>query len=169
LVASGEVRGSALTLPAGVFAVGDRVLALRNDRRLRVQNGLRVTVLQVDPKAGSLIIATDRGEERRLPRPYLEAGHLTHGYAVTAHKAQGLTVDQAFVLLGAGLSRERGYTALSRARGETRLYLASDRAQAAGGEDLRTHRWEPEPEPVRELARDLERSEGRRMSMDPGL
>jgi len=167
LVASGEVRGPALTLPAGEVAVGDRVLALRNDRRLRVHNGLRGTVTGIDTKAGALTVVTERGE-RRLPRAYLEAGHLTHGYAVTAHKAQGLTVDQAFVLLGAGLSREWGYTALSRARGET-LYLASDRARETAGEDLRTHRWEPEPDPVWELARDLERSEGRKMSMDLGL
>ena len=53
--------------------------------------------------------------------------------------------------------------------GRDRLYLASDGAQETAAEDLRTHRWEPEPDPVRELARDLERSEGRRISMDLGL
>ena len=61
---------------------------------------------------------------------YLEAGHLAHGYAVTAHKAQGLTVERAFVLGGDEVYREWGYTALSRAREATRLYLV-------GGEPLR--------------------------------
>lgn len=51
---------------------------------------------------------------------------LQHGYAMTIHVAQGLTVDQAFVLAGAGLNQELGYTALSRGRHSNRLYAARE-------------------------------------------
>jgi hypothetical protein len=45
-----------------------------------------------------------------------------HGYAVTVHVAQGLTVDHAYLLADHGLTRELGYTALSRGRHSNHLY-----------------------------------------------
>ena len=110
---------------AGVdFAVGDRVVCRRNSNSLGVRNGTRGTVEGLDLAAGALILARDRGEEVVLPRAYLEAGHVQHAYALTGHAAQGLTVEQAFVL-GAdrGRLREWGYVAVSRAREESRLYV----------------------------------------------
>jgi hypothetical protein len=56
------------------------------------------------------------------PRDYLDAGHVTHGYAITGHKAQGLTVDHTYVLGSEALYREWGYVALSRGRQTNRLY-----------------------------------------------
>ena len=60
-----------------------------------------------------------------LDAAYLDDGHLDHGYALTAHKAQGATVDRAFVLGSDELYREWGYTALSRHREEARFYVVS--------------------------------------------
>ena len=44
---------------------------------------------------------------------------LLHGYAVTGHVAQGVTVDRAYVLASDGLYREWIYTAMSRGREAT--------------------------------------------------
>ena len=58
-----------------------------------------------------------------MPFRYAENGHLTHGYAMTIHKAQGATVDSCRVLVGDTMNREQLYTALSRGRAENHLYL----------------------------------------------
>lgn len=40
-----------------------------------------------------------RGEQSvELPARHLDNGHLNHAFAMTAHKAQGATVDPAWVL-----------------------------------------------------------------------
>lgn len=69
-------------LPVGErsFAVGDLVMALRNDRRLGVTNGTRAHVTALDPHAGSLRITTLDGRDLTLPATYLQDGHLDHGY-----------------------------------------------------------------------------------------
>jgi ATP-dependent exoDNAse (exonuclease V) alpha subunit len=62
-----------------------------------------------------------------LPTAYAHAGHLDHGYALTAHLAQGSTVDRAYVLGSDELYREWGYSALSRHRTEARFYVSATR------------------------------------------
>jgi conjugative relaxase-like TrwC/TraI family protein len=105
------------------FAVGDRVIAGRNDRTIGVTNGDtgRITAL-VDDR---LTVALDDGRSTEIPRGYADDGHLDHGYAITAHRAQGATVDRAFVLGSDELYREWGYTALSRHRAEARFYVSA--------------------------------------------
>ena len=105
------------------FAVGDRVITTRNDRQLEVINGQAGTLAAVDEHA--LTIDLDAGRQVELPRGYVEDGYLDHGYAITAHRAQGATVDRAFVLGSDELYREWGYTALSRHRDEARFYIAA--------------------------------------------
>ncbi len=67
----------------------------------------------------------DRGARVELPDSYARAGRLEHGYASTAHRAQGATVDRAFVLGSDELYREWGYTALSRHRDAARFYVTA--------------------------------------------
>ncbi len=103
------------------LAVGDAVVATRNDRRLGVRNGTRGVVEHLD-RAG-VVVSTPEGR-LRLPAPYASA-HLAHGYALTVHKAQGATVDSAFVLVTDALTREAGYVAMSRARKGSELFVPS--------------------------------------------
>lgn len=54
----------------------------------------------------------------------LSTGGLDHGYALTVHQAQGLTVDRALLMYSACLYREVGYVGLSRGRRGNELFLA---------------------------------------------
>src|SRR6266516_1314926 len=122
--ADGRLGRERLSVAEREFAVGDRVVCLRNNTVLGVKNGTTGTVERVDVERRMLAIATDRGPTVELSRCYLQTGNVRHAYALTGHAAQGLTVERAFVL-GAGEARlqEWGYVALSRARAETRLYI----------------------------------------------
>lgn len=141
------------------FAVGDQVVMCRNDRHqhltsgesFAVDNGMRGTIIDVSPDHMTVEITS--GERVVLDRDYLDAGWVDHAYAVTIHKAQGVTCDSVLVVGPAGLYREGAYVALSRARDDARLYVTA--AQAA--EIVERHErgirlpTEAEPDPEGEL------------------
>jgi len=103
------------------LAVGDRVICRHNDRALDVDNGMRGTVRHLDPNR--LVIDTDSGLVRELPASYA-AKHLEHAYALTGHGMQGGTVETATVIASPrDLTAGWSYTALSRARGHTQLFI----------------------------------------------
>ncbi|MCW3000544.1 MAG: conjugative relaxase [Solirubrobacterales bacterium] len=107
------------------FAVGDRVIARRNDRRAGVVNGTRAEVVGVDLERRTVSLRTADGSGHDLDSSYLDDGWLEHAYALTAHAAQGATVDRSFVLGSDELYREWGYTAMSRHRDQARFYVVS--------------------------------------------
>ena len=88
---------------------GDRLLLTANRRedRLRITNGELVTVSAVDSEGQ---IRLEDG--RALPADYKS---LAHGYAVTAHRSQGKTVDSV-ILSGDGMQKKLFYVAASRGR-----------------------------------------------------
>jgi len=103
------------------LAVGDRIICRRNDRTVDVDNGMRGTVRHLD--AGRVVIDTDGGLVRELPAAYVQE-HVEHAYSLTGHGMQGGTVQSAIVIASPrDLSEGWSYTALSRARGETRLLI----------------------------------------------
>jgi hypothetical protein len=60
-----------------------------------------------------------------LPADYV-AEHVDLGYAVTAHRAQGVTVDTSHVVVADTTSRENLYVALTRGRAANTAYVATD-------------------------------------------
>ncbi|MDA8045309.1 MAG: relaxase domain-containing protein [Actinomycetota bacterium] len=107
------------------YAVGDEIVALRNHRPLGLSNGTRGTVTAVDLHAGSLMVRAVDGRDIHVPSGYLQAGLVDHAYALTLHKAQGVTVDRAFLLGSDRLFREAGYVGMSRGRTGNDLYLVA--------------------------------------------
>ncbi len=143
------------------FAVGDEVLALRNDYRLGVLNGTRGHVTRLQPNTGHLGVRTREGLDVVIPPAYLQAGHLAHAYATTLYKAQGSTVDRTFVLADELLDQEHAYTGLSRGRQRNDLYLGASDQRA----DER-HLPEITTGPLTRLHQALARSGRKTMAID---
>jgi hypothetical protein len=98
-------------------------MALRNDYDLGVLNGTCMTVLYIDGHSHCMNCRTEQGEQRQIPFDYIADGHLAHAYAMTIHKAQGATFERALVLADDTMTAEHAYTALSRARECTDLFV----------------------------------------------
>jgi hypothetical protein len=113
--------GEARTYGGPALAVGDRVICRQNDARLDVDNGMRGSVRELGSHC--VVIETDAGAVRELPAGYVHE-HLEHAYALTGHSMQGGTVERAIVVASPrDLTAGWSYTALSRARGETRVLI----------------------------------------------
>lgn len=121
------------------MAVGDRVMFLRNERALgagpggrggaAVKNGTLGTVLAVEAGGERLTVALDgtgAGKAADVTFYVRDYAHLDHGYAATVHKAQGVTVDRAHVLAGAGMDRHMAYVALTRHREGVALHWSAE-------------------------------------------
>jgi AAA domain/TrwC relaxase len=115
--------GESIDIAGQEFAVGDRVVARRNDRLRSVDNGMRGTVIAVDPTEKEVLIRTDAGADRALDSTYV-AEHVQHAYALTAHTVQGGTVEWAGVVgHPSDFTRNWAYTALSRAREAAEVFI----------------------------------------------
>lgn len=101
------------------WRVGDEAVITRNDYPLDLINGSRGRVSRVSREG--VTVDTETGPVH-VPRRLLEAGVLTYGYALTVHKAQGITVDVALLYASGTLTRESGYVGMSRGRTANHLY-----------------------------------------------
>ena len=118
-------------------AVGDTVITRRNDRRLRiarswVRNGDRWTVVGIGRNKSVEVRRVGRrwGSSALLPAEYVKH-HVELGYAVTAHRAQGMTTDTAHVVVASGMTRENLYVAMTRGRESNVAYVALDHPDVA--------------------------------------
>jgi conjugative relaxase-like TrwC/TraI family protein len=155
-----KLGANAVTFGEREYRVRDEVLCRSNDDRLGLRNGMRGTVVGVEHD--SLRVRDETRSVRRVSFQYATE-HLDYGYALTGHAAQGVTVDRAFVLLhDQGALQEWGYVACSRARLETRVYLASPDAL-----ERETPPREPEPgAPAERASRALQRSAAEPLAVD---
>ena len=116
--------------------IGDTIITRCNDRKIAastgndwVRNGGIWTVTDVRGD-GSLTIrrpGRSYGSAIVLPAAYV-AEHVDLGYAVTAHRAQGVTTDTAHVLVEPTATRETFYIAMTRGRAANHAYVILDRA-----------------------------------------
>jgi conjugative relaxase-like TrwC/TraI family protein len=112
---------------------GDLVITRENDRRLRngrtwVRNGARWIVTGVREDGSVSIRPAGRrfGGGIVLPADYV-AEHLDLGYAITAHRAQGVTTDTAHAVVTATTTRENFYVSMTRGAHSNHAYVAVGR------------------------------------------
>jgi len=132
-IADGLVEPDGTRLRDGLRAgVGDRVVTRRNDRHLQVgdgwvKNGDTFTVAARGDDGSLTVQRTGGGPAVVLPAGYV-AEHVELGYATTAHRAQGATVDTAHAIATGTMTREVLYVAMTRGRESNDVYVCTDGA-----------------------------------------
>ena len=134
-IAVGAAQGDGQVLHDGNQAgTGDLIVTRENQRTLTVcggkdfvKNGDIWRVTRRHTNGDLTVRHHDHGGSVRLPTSYV-AKNVELGYATTVHRAQGLTVDAAHVLVDKTMTRESLYVALSRGRASNRAYVVTDEA-----------------------------------------
>lgn len=128
---AGELGQNRVYLSGETFYEGDSILFTRNSRLYGVKNGTLGTIEAIGADRQSILAHFDNGDRRTIDlRSY---GHIRLGYAMTTHKAQGVTAEHIFALAGGSMQdRELSYVQTSRARGETHIYTD----QVSAGKNL---------------------------------
>ncbi|MDD1477903.1 MobF family relaxase [Arthrobacter sp. H16F315] len=112
---------------------GDTVIARRNDRSVTdssgdfIRNGTMLDVVRPGRRDGSLTaVRRDTGATIYLGREYVEAS-VELGYATTAHRSQGITVDTGHTVVTQGrLTRELLYVSMTRGRAGNHAYVSEN-------------------------------------------
>jgi hypothetical protein len=109
---------------------------------------------------GVYLGAISRDWFKSVSLPYKDFEDITLGYAMTTHKAQGVTVKNSFILCGGSMSdREISYVQASRAKQETSFFTE------------KITRWNPQTEcredrTLQELSRQMSESRQKDMAHD---
>lgn len=118
---AGKLGVRYVTVDGEKLHTGDRVAFSKNSKRLGVENGTLGVIEDISLLGSRLRVRLD--DKRCISFTLSEYRALELSYASTAHKGQGCTVENAFVLAGGPMQdRELSYVQMSRARGTTRLY-----------------------------------------------
>jgi conjugative relaxase-like TrwC/TraI family protein len=128
---AGELGAQTVELPDRAYGLsaGDDVIftaSLHQPGQPRVENGTLGTVTEA-AEPNRLSIETKGSHEREVQVDTEEFDNLRLGYAQHVYKAQGGTVDRAFVLTGGWQTdRERSYVTLTRAQERTDVYVSRE-------------------------------------------
>jgi ATP-dependent exoDNAse (exonuclease V) alpha subunit len=143
------------------FAVGDRVVFTRNSRWIGVKNGQTGNLMDwlIDGR-GDIQLTVQADSGRNVSFSIGRYSHLDHGYALSVHKAQGQTVDNAIVMLSEPMvDREWTYVATSRHRKELRVFVACEQLDMLDPALYRSHQKDISADYVRVDPEEMEERE----------
>lgn len=106
------------------FSIGDKVIFLQNDNQKGVQNGQTGIV---EATNGKKMVIQSAGNRVEIDTDQYKK--IDHGYAMTTHKAQGITVDRVLINIDSNQAqmntRNAFYVDISRARYDVTIYTDS--------------------------------------------
>jgi Ti-type conjugative transfer relaxase TraA len=111
------------------FATNDRIYFLKNDRFLGVKNGTLGTIEKIDGCQITVRLDGDRFNDtaaKTVTFDLKQYNHITHGYAATIHKAQGVTVDNSYILASKHLDSHAAYVGMSRHKERAELFWSKE-------------------------------------------
>jgi ATP-dependent exoDNAse (exonuclease V) alpha subunit len=114
-----------------LFAEGDRLYLLKNERELGVKNGTLGTIVDVNPDASfkQLSVQLDKENDGNPITVNLSLdryNQLEYGYAATIHKGQGVAVDRSYILASEYADRHATYVGMTRDIEEAQLYWSKE-------------------------------------------
>ncbi|OTP78479.1 AAA family ATPase [Caballeronia sordidicola] len=124
------------------LAEGDRLMFLQNEYVMQVKNGTLATVERIESKSDERGVVKEDGvivhvrldDGKRVAVDTAQYGHFDHGYALTIHKSQGVTVDRAYVLATQSMHSELAYVAMTRHKNA--LLIAASMTDFADGDAM---------------------------------
>lgn len=108
---------------------GEKVIFLKNNKHLKVQNGLTGQIQSINTQ-GDITVVPDMQTRRQVRFNLKDYNYLDHGYVVTDYKSQGQTADKVFYHAPAykELKRETVnsynsfYVSLTRGKSDIKVY-----------------------------------------------
>ena len=109
------------------MATGEQVMFTRADRDLGVKNGTTGIVSKISAK-GIISVKLENGKtvEFNAQQDPEKGTEIDYGWCVTVHKSQGMTVDKAFVLADARMTKENLGVAMTRHRNDVELFASAE-------------------------------------------
>ena len=110
------------------FAVGDKIIFLKNDKGLGVKNGQTANVIALDKETNQMTVKTEKGELKFNPNT--QYAYIAHGYAITDYKSQGQTAKHVIYHADTdkGINFNQAYVAITRGKQSVEIYT-NDKAE----------------------------------------
>jgi conjugative relaxase domain, TrwC/TraI family len=119
------------------LAEGDRIIFLKNDRQLGVKNGTLAQVEFIAEGKDKTTVHARTQDGQVVKFSDQDYGHVQHGYAVTTHKAQGVTVERSYVLGGGSMaSQEMAYVQATRHKQSCNWFFSKSDPEASAMETM---------------------------------
>ncbi len=101
---------------------GERIVFLKNDRPLKVQNGLTAEIKEIDER-GNVTVSIGRKKDITFNIKY-QYNYLDHGYAVTDYKSQGQTSKEVIFMTNTEKNNSYNsfYVAMTRGKENIHVY-----------------------------------------------
>jgi ATP-dependent exoDNAse (exonuclease V) alpha subunit len=107
------------------FAKNERIMCLSNAPSLGLNNGTKGTIKDINHDTGDVILEIE-GSNKQISLNLKGYQNVTHAYAVTTYKSQGMSIKDVFVNFDASNKnfsyRNNAYVSVSRAKENLKIY-----------------------------------------------